>query len=593
MKSWRGFVHFVMMIAAVAFMLLGAGNVEVWADPPSENDVAHNTTRNLYYTDLQMAFDDANANDNIKILKDFSLTKGVDVKNDKIITLDLDGKKISAVFDSSGKYTGDYLIAVCYGGNLTVDDNSTEKTGEIATDLNWKDKKNRDTGVLCGIKMTVKNDDASKAPAKLTVNAGKIQGYQYGISGNGTRNDGTEVTINGGVIQAGTGAESVGIYQPQEGVLTITNGVITGMTGIEVRSGTLTVSGGDIQGTAASYSLSANRNGVTTLGAGISIAPHEPGHGDNRDITATITGGNISGIKAISVSNPMGNGGDSNVLPTNVTVHLSEAFAKHSLTALPEDYVWLKDGDSYIPHKHTYSEPKWRWLRIDEKWTVTSTYTCTDSKCGYTMNLKAGVTESDASPKRYTATDSRDKTDTFSASTYTVTHSDSSSTIEWGKIAKCVGDDPSNWTINWSASGLNMTINRSKEIAFAVTEDTSVSAASGSGTQEGKIVTDLKSDTAKTAVFKAKWSLPEGSQVISAIIYRGTTTTNSDIDANNIIAHGTEYNTGLNVATGDFTLTLTDLADENYQHVTMKIIYILNSEQKTLISEAKKVQIHI
>ena len=49
---------------------------------------------------------------------------------------------------------------------------------------------------------------------------------------------------------------------------------------------------------------------------------------------------------------------------------------------------------------------------------------------------------------------------------------------------------------------------------------------------------------------------------------------------------GTQYDTGLRVTTGDFTLHLDHLTSGTYQHVIIKIDYTLHEEHKTLTSKA-------
>ncbi len=80
------------------------------------------------------------------------------------------------------------------------------------------------------------------AYAKLTVEGTvKLEGYYYGICGNGSRGN-TEITINGGTIKGLNGNDCTGIYHPQKGQLAISGGEIEGATGIYVKSGDVTAS---------------------------------------------------------------------------------------------------------------------------------------------------------------------------------------------------------------------------------------------------------------------------------------------------------------------------------------------------------------
>ena len=93
---------------------------------------------------------------------------------------------------------------------------------------------------MCAVKMTIKDENAGEDNAVLTVDGGTLTGYFYGIAGNGTRH-GTEITINGGKV---TSENGTGIYHPQAGTLTINEGEISGLTGVELRSGNLVMNGG-------------------------------------------------------------------------------------------------------------------------------------------------------------------------------------------------------------------------------------------------------------------------------------------------------------------------------------------------------------
>ncbi|MBM6910805.1 S-layer homology domain-containing protein [Oscillibacter valericigenes] len=255
---------------------------------------------------LQAAIDAASAGDTVKLLNNVALTDGVEV--DKTLTLDLNGHTISNSDDWTADTTVDYLVAVKRGGDLTIEDR--EGNGAITTE-----------NLACGVKMTIKGEGETGTSAKLTVNGGTIQGYYYGISGNGTRHN-TEITINDGVIQDG-GDGGTAIYQPQNGTLTIHGGTIqSSNTAIEIRSGSLTVTGGTITGGTEEPAVSENGSGTTTSNTGIAVAQHAT----KEPITVNITGGTITGGAAVYESNPQNND------ETNaVTVSITDADLKGDL----------------------------------------------------------------------------------------------------------------------------------------------------------------------------------------------------------------------------------------------------------------------
>lgn len=177
------------------------------------------------------------------------------------------------------------MINVAHGGDLTIDG-----IGII------------DAGVNCyaAVSMTQKGDTDETNAAKLTVNNGKLIGYYYAVCGNGSKGRGnTEVIINSGelTIHANSGTA---IFNPQIGKVIINGGKIIAPTGIEMRSGDLTVNNGEIIGTSIPATSTPNENGTTSNGCGIAIAQHNT----NNAINVEINGGAIRGYSALYQSNP-------------------------------------------------------------------------------------------------------------------------------------------------------------------------------------------------------------------------------------------------------------------------------------------------
>ena len=135
----------------------------------------------------------------------------------------------------------------------------------------------------------------------LIVNSGvTINTTGFAISGNGTKH-GTTIEINGGSIIS---KESTGIYHPQYGVLNVNGGSITGgVTGIEIRSGKLNMTGGVVTGLGNPTKVEPNGNGTTSSGAGIAIAQHTT----KLPIALNVTGGTVKGFSAIYENNPQSN----------------------------------------------------------------------------------------------------------------------------------------------------------------------------------------------------------------------------------------------------------------------------------------------
>ena len=127
------------------------------------------------------------------------------------------------------------------------------------------------------------------------------------ITGNGTDGEGgTVINIHPSAVVDG-GTAGFGIFHPQEGELNVLGGAIAGATGIEMRSGMLSVSGEAlVTGTASSLDVNPNSNGATTVGAGIAVAQHVTKH----PISVTVSNGTISGYAALYESNPEKNPSD-------------------------------------------------------------------------------------------------------------------------------------------------------------------------------------------------------------------------------------------------------------------------------------------
>lgn len=105
---------------------------------------------------------------------------------------------------------------------------------------------------------------------KVTVNGGEIIAPGYAIAGNGNgNNNGTMININGGAL---TSEKDVAIYHPQDGVMTVSGGTITGQDGIQMIGGELNITGGTIRAIGEySPTYEKNDDGSILGGAALSI----------------------------------------------------------------------------------------------------------------------------------------------------------------------------------------------------------------------------------------------------------------------------------------------------------------------------------
>ena len=192
------------------------------------------------YCDLASAVLAASAGDTLQLQADITIPTTVTV--DKALTLDLNGKVATIP-------TGGYgLDVTSTAGNLTITDSSAGASGVITGGYNtvWVGggatftlDKGSLTGALYGVGVV-------GTGSTVNVDGGVIDSVYFAITGNGSAGyGGTIIDIDGGAISS----DYTAIYVPQAGSVDISAGTISGHTGIEVRSGSLTISGGSITAT--------------------------------------------------------------------------------------------------------------------------------------------------------------------------------------------------------------------------------------------------------------------------------------------------------------------------------------------------------
>ena len=195
-----------------------------------------------------------------------------------------------------------------YWGGKVVMNSGTIRAVKLAVDLSYSGD-DSDEVALAGGEFTMNGGNVVSSDwfgirglrnAMVTINDGAISSRYSCVTGNGNANDGgAEFYINGGTLTS----EGWAIYAPQyDGVVEITGGEIIGATtGIEVRSGDLTITGGRIiAGEEVEYKVEPNGSGTTTYGAAVAIAQHTT----RQPINVTISGGEFDAPVAFSEANP-------------------------------------------------------------------------------------------------------------------------------------------------------------------------------------------------------------------------------------------------------------------------------------------------
>lgn len=241
------------------------------------------------YITLQAAIDAAKTGNTIKIIKDISLETCAILTAGKVITIDLNGKKIDFADSWERSTCDDSLIIVSRGADLTIDDTSDGKTGVIDGSANSKK-------VYAAVKLTKKGESATGDAAKLTVNGGTLKGYYYAVVGNATR-DNTEITINGGTLLGDTA-----IYHPQDGKLTVNGGTLKGTTAVYFCAGDLVVNGGEFIADGEKIDYVASNGSYECTGDALVIDYRQSSKNGYGAITVSITGGKFVSKNAAAVA---------------------------------------------------------------------------------------------------------------------------------------------------------------------------------------------------------------------------------------------------------------------------------------------------
>ncbi len=301
------------------------------------------------YASLAKAVAASKDDDTIKMLKDDTIARYIEVNTD--VTLDLNGKTVAALaggLDVYGEFTitdnsdgaagklvpGTWgvwandgakvtvekgtieahtfaIIAqgssevVVNGGTITADNYGIHASGNAAVTLNGGTIEADDTGisVSSNAAVTVNNGSVSGTwgitvfdNASLTVNNGTVTGGEGGsaISTNGNAGQNATIVVNGGMI---TNEKDLGIYMPS-GKLTVNGGTITGTTAVYVKSGKTTITGGTLHGTGEKADYSYYGNGANATGDALVV--DNCGY-PNGDPVVEITGGTFESDNAKGV----------------------------------------------------------------------------------------------------------------------------------------------------------------------------------------------------------------------------------------------------------------------------------------------------
>lgn len=267
-------------------------------------------------TELKDAISSVNDGDVIKLSTDVTISEKITIS--KNILLDLGTHTLTSEFAPTAE---DYALVA--EGNVTIQNGSIVTTKDKARAVNnSKGNLNLENVIITakgqvGVgnsatsgNVSIKNckinsetayavaSFAKNANVVMDINKSEMSGAYGAFYHNGTAS-GLTLSVTETTMSSENGE---GMYLAGDAVTTLSNCTITGVTGVEIRAGKLTVNGGSLKATAA-YSVNPNGNGSTTEGAAIAIAQHTT----KKNIEVTLNGGTYTGEKAISESNPQVN----------------------------------------------------------------------------------------------------------------------------------------------------------------------------------------------------------------------------------------------------------------------------------------------
>ena len=322
-------------LATILALVMALGvTTAAWADGVTcegGESCAHKAAiGNTHYNTLADAITAAADGDTIKLLANVEASNYTEIR--KALTIDFNGCTMTST-----------------DGGFDVYSNLTLKNGTLNT-LKWG------AWVQSGAKLVVAED--------MTINTTSTDGNKGGIT---VQNSGSEVTVYGKVMAAGgaaisgignasdggviinieegaevtcTNPDGLGVYYPNTAKLNIKGGTITGASGVYVKSGAVSITGGKIVATGAKVDYQYYGNGGHSTGEALVIDKcNYPGGNP----TVSITGGTFTSTNAKAVGSYVGNGA-----AEPVTAFVSGGtFSTDVKEYLAEGKILQKNGDTY------------------------------------------------------------------------------------------------------------------------------------------------------------------------------------------------------------------------------------------------------
>ena len=315
-------------------------------------------------TTLQEAISAAAAGATITLDKDYA----ENIIIEKSITLDLNGKKITAGADTTPAIT-------VKGANVVVTITDSASAGSIEATKHAVAIENGASLVLesgnivgnYGVRLlennvkftmnggTITAEDCgvfTKGNVTFVMNGGEISATTWAVAGNGLY-DGSTVTINGGKVVS---TDYVALFHPQQGALTINGGYFEGLTAVYIKSGSIKITDGEFVGKGDAEPLVTTGDGANPTGDAV-VIEQIGGSSNYAPIEeVTISGGSFASVKAAPVSShKSGTATDAPIHKNFITGGKFEGEVALDTTLLPAGNDGLNtDGSPRIKYTATF-----------------------------------------------------------------------------------------------------------------------------------------------------------------------------------------------------------------------------------------------
>ena len=369
------------------YKLEGDGPYYVTYDP--ELGVA--SIGDVYYPTLQDAIDAAGDTDTITIEDDLAGVTTIEIADGQVVNIDLNGYTIEFAANSNSVYnalvikhgtlnlsgTGTvkendegryYAPVILYGSPTDAADYSVLNVGSGVTLEGW-------SGIM------INRTDANNHGYGVVVDLyGNAVGLSDGSDG------GVGIYINGQIVDATGNVPEINIYSGSEvradegmGVYaagyanwTIA-GDVSGLVGMEIRAGTLTMSSGSISGSDTFTPLSPNGDGSTSSsGAGLVISQHTT----DLPISVTIGGGAISGAYAMYQKN-VENGNDADKIILSISGGNFTSTSSAGAAVYSEDKTGFISGGTFSSDVTAYCDKGFKPIYNGTSYVVQAVHTVT------------------------------------------------------------------------------------------------------------------------------------------------------------------------------------------------------------------------